>query len=105
MQDIHDLDAASADGEPSPQQDVSRRELLERIERYAYAAPALTLLVTPQVAAAYGGDPGRGNGRGGGKDGGPGKGGKGDGSGKDHAGDGKGGGHENGAGQRDRGRP
>lgn len=84
MQDTSDRsEAASAPDEVPGAEDVSRRALLEKIERYAYAAPALALLVAPTAAAA-------GYGKGGGKGGGKSKGGKG--GGKGGKGGGKGGG-------------
>jgi hypothetical protein len=78
MQDTPDrLEPASGDAQLLTEDGASRRELLEKIERFAYVAPALALLVAPAAAVAYGGGKGRGGGKGpgGGKGGGRGKGG------------------------------
>lgn len=45
-----DREQGTLEGEP---EDAARRELLSRIGRYAYVAPALTLLVDPAHAGDY----------------------------------------------------
>ena len=55
MQDASDArDAAPDEAESFGPDDLSRREMLEKIERFAYAAPAMALLVAPIPAAGYG---------------------------------------------------
>jgi hypothetical protein len=40
--------------------DASRREMLAKIGRFAYVAPALALLAEPKAVRAYGSKPGNG---------------------------------------------
>ena len=42
--------------------DASRREMLTKIGRFAYVAPALAILAEPKLAGAYGTRPGYGYG-------------------------------------------
>jgi hypothetical protein len=46
----------------SGEADASRRDMLAKIGRFAYAAPALAILAEPKLADAYGRKPGYGYG-------------------------------------------
>lgn len=70
--DAPHTDAAGVERHRAEAQDTSRRDVLETLGRFAYVAPALTLLAEPGLAHAnYGGVPnggvGQGNGNGNGK--------------------------------------